>query len=278
MNVSAPVSLRVNPDIDAETHPYIATGLKENKFGIAFEDAIVAYAKAAKMDHIQIVGIDCHIGSQITGIAPFEDALDRLIMLINTLNSKGISLQHVDIGGGLGICYQDESPPTVSEYVTSVLAKFVNTQYELIIEPGRSILGNAGVLLTRVEYLKSTPNKNFAIIDAAMNDLLRPALYNAWHKILPLTQPIDKKGVVYDLVGPVCETSDIIARDRELNLREGDVLAVCSVGAYGFSMSSTYNSRPRPCEVLVDGKTVHEIRQRETVENLMMGESLYLDE
>ena len=278
MNVSAPVSLRVNPDIDAETHPYIATGLKENKFGIAFEDAIATYAKAAKMDHIQIVGIDCHIGSQITGIAPFEDALDRLITLFDTLDSKGISLQHVDIGGGLGICYQDESPPTIREYVEKILEIFSDTTFEMILEPGRSILGNAGVLLTRVEYLKSNTDKNFAIVDGAMNDLLRPALYSAWHDILPLTEQKADQGEIYDIVGPVCETGDFLGKDRKLQLQEGDLLAVCSAGAYGFTMSSTYNSRPRACEVMVDGNEVFEIRRRETIDELMKGEIVLPDD
>jgi diaminopimelate decarboxylase len=278
MNVSAPVSLRVNPDIDAETHSYIATGLKENKFGIAFEDAIATYAKAAKMDHIQIVGIDCHIGSQITGIAPFEDALDRLITLFDTLDSKGISLQHVDIGGGLGICYQDESPPTIRKYVEKILEIFSDTTFEIILEPGRSILGNAGVLLTRVEYLKSNTDKNFAIVDSAMNDLLRPALYGAWHDILPLTEQKADQGEIYDIVGPVCETGDFLGKDRKLQLQEGDLLAISSAGAYGFTMSSTYNSRPRACEVMVDGNEVFEIRKRESIDDLMKGEIVLPDD
>ena len=274
MNATAPVSLRVNPDIDAKTHPYIATGLKDNKFGIVFAEASTVYTRAAGMDHIAITGIDCHIGSQITDMGPFVDALYRLMELVTTLNEKEISLQHIDIGGGLGISYQDERPPTIEEYAEAVLPVFADSGYELIIEPGRSIMGNAGVLLTKVEYLKSTPDRNFAVIDAAMNDLLRPALYSAWHDILPLTKQAEDQGEVYDIVGPVCETGDFIGKDRHLALREGDVLAVCSAGAYGFSMSSSYNSRPRGCEVLVDGDKVFEIRRRETIDELMNGESL----
>jgi len=277
MNVTAPVSLRVNPDIDAKTHPYIATGLKENKFGIAFEEATTVYTLAAEMDHIAITGIDCHIGSQITSMRPFVDALNRLMELVKTLDDKGISLKHIDIGGGLGISYQDESPPTVQEYAAEVMAVFNNSNYELIIEPGRSIMGNAGVLLSRVEYIKPTPDRNFAVIDAAMNDLMRPALYSAWHDVLPLTKRAEDQVEVYDIVGPVCETGDFIGKDRHLALKKGDVLAVCSAGAYGFSMSSNYNSRPRACEVMVDGDEVFEIRRRETIDELMNGESILPD-
>ncbi len=277
LNLKAPVSLRVNPDVDAKTHPYIATGLRENKFGIAFDDALSVYTVAAKMDSIEIVGIDCHIGSQITGIEPFHDALIKLMELINTLNSHGITLQHVDIGGGLGICYQDESPPTIEEYIEKVLDIFSDTNYEIILEPGRSILGNAGVLITRVEYLKSNTGKNFAVVDGAMNDLLRPALYSAWHDILPLVEQEKDEGDIYDIVGPVCETGDFLGKDRKLSLQEGDLLAVNSAGAYGFTMSSTYNSRPRACEVMVDGDQVFEIRKRESIDNLMTGESLLPD-
>ena len=270
----APVSIRVNPDVDAGTHPYIATGLKENKFGIPYADALPVYEAAMAMDSIKVIGIDCHIGSQITSMAPFINALERLKSLATAIEDKGIALQHIDVGGGLGICYQNETPPTPQEYVAAVLEIFSGTPCQLILEPGRSIMGNAGVLLTRVEYLKQTPHKNFAIVDAAMNDHLRPALYGAWHNILPLTEQKKNKGEVYDIVGPVCETADFLGKDRRLFLQQGDVLAICSVGAYGFCMSSTYNSRTRACEVMVDGKTMHEIRRRETLEELMTGETL----
>ncbi|MEE9552329.1 MAG: diaminopimelate decarboxylase [Gammaproteobacteria bacterium] len=277
MNVNAPVSLRVNPDVEADTHPYIATGLHENKFGIGFAEALSAYEMAAAMENIDIIGIDCHIGSQITAMAPIVDALNRLRSLITSIEDKGISLQHIDVGGGLGICYQDETPPTVEEYVHAVQKIFADTTYELILEPGRSIMGNAGVLLTRVEYLKSMPDKNFAVVDAAMNDLLRPALYNAWHEILLLNEQADDQGELYDVVGPVCETGDFLGKDRKLALQEGDILAVCSAGAYGFCMSSNYNSRPRVCEVMVDGDNVYEIRRRESADDLMAGEMLLPD-
>ena len=274
LNLKAPVSLRVNPDVDAETHPYIATGLRDNKFGIAYDDAEAIYESAASMDNLEITGIDCHIGSQITGVQPFTDALQRLKELINKLDKKGIALQHIDIGGGLGICYQDETPPTIEEYIENVVDIFADTDLEIILEPGRSIVGNAGLLLTRVEYLKSNQGKNFAIVDGAMNDLLRPALYSAWHDILPLKEHQKNSGEIYDVVGPVCETGDFLGRDRKLNIEEGDLLAVGSAGAYGFSMSSTYNSRPRACEIMVDGDQVYEIRKRESVDDLMAGESL----
>ena len=277
LNMKAPVSLRVNPNVDAETHPYIATGLRENKFGIVFEEAVEIYTAAAKMGNIEIVGIDCHIGSQITDVIPFIDALKKIMELINVLSDQGITLQHVDIGGGLGICYQDESPPTIEEYAEKVLEIFSDTAYEIILEPGRSILGNAGALLTRVEYLKSNADKNFAIVDGAMNDLLRPALYSAWHDILPLAEQKADLGEMYDIVGPVCETGDFLGKDRQLQLQEGDLLAISSAGAYGFTMSSTYNSRPRACEVMVDGNEVFEIRRRETIDELMKGESILPD-
>ncbi len=277
IDVNATVSLRVNPDVDADTHPYIATGLNENKFGIDFAEALSAYEMAAAMENIDIIGIDCHIGSQITTMPPIVDALNRLRSLITSIEDKGISLQHIDVGGGLGICYQDETPPTVEEYAHAVQKIFADTTYELILEPGRSITGNAGVLLTRVEYLKSMPDKNFAVVDAAMNDLLRPALYNAWHEILPLTEQSNDQGELYDVVGPVCETGDFLGKDRKLALQEGDILAVCSAGAYGFCMSSNYNSRPRVCEVMVDGENVYEIRRRESVDDLMAGEMLLPD-
>ncbi len=270
----APVSLRVNPDIDAETHPYIATGLKENKFGIAFKDAFTGYEKADSMVNLNVIGIDCHIGSQITSMSPFIDALDRLLELVQKIAASGITLEHIDIGGGLGINYRDETPPSAQEYAEEMCAKFTDTEYELILEPGRSIVGNAGVLLTKVEFLKQTPDRNFAIVDAAMNDLLRPSLYSAWHEILPLTEQKGEAEKQYDIVGPVCETGDFLGKERKLSLRQDDLLAVCSAGAYGFTMTSTYNSRPKICEVMVDGDQVFEIRRRETVEELMTGESL----
>ena len=271
----APVSLRVNPDVDVATHPYIATGLKENKFGIPYEEALPIYMRAADMPHIDVVGIDCHIGSQITVLGPFIDALERLLQLVNEIENRGIEIKHVDIGGGLGIHYRDETPPPAADYVKEVMQLFAGKPCEIILEPGRSIVGNAGVLLTRVEYLKHTPHKNFVIVDAAMNDLLRPALYEAWHDILPLAEASSRKqGKVYDVVGPVCETGDFLGKDRELVLQAGDLLAVCSAGAYGFCMSSTYNSRPRTCEVMIDNGKIHEIRKRELLSDLLTGESL----
>ena len=273
----APVSLRVNPDVDASTHPYTATGLKENKFGIAFADAIAGYQKADSMANLNVVGIDCHIGSQITSMSPFIDALDRLLRLAQKIEASGLTLEHINIGGGLGIQYQDETPPSAQEYADEVCAKFAGTEYELILEPGRSIVGNAGILLTQVEYIKQTPDRNFAIVDAAMNDLLRPSLYSAWHEILPLKEQQGETKEQFDIVGPVCETSDFLGKERHLTLAQDDLLAVCSAGAYGFTMASTYNSRPRICEVMVDGSAVFEVRKRETIEELTSGESLLPD-
>ena len=261
----APVSLRVNPDVDAETHPYIATGLKENKFGIASEDALTGYGKAAAMAHLDVVGIDCHIGSQIIGMPPFIDALDRLLELVWKIEAAGIALQHIDIGGGLGIRYRDEIPPSAQEYADNVSKYFAGTAYELILEPGRCIVGNAGALLTRLEFLKETPERNFAVVDAAMNDLLRPSLYSAWHEILPLTEQKVEAEKQYDIVGPICETGDFLGKERKLTLQQGDLLAVLSAGAYGFTMASTYNSRPKVCEIMVDGDEMYEIRRRETI-------------
>ena len=271
----APVSLRINPDIDVDTHPYIATGLRENKFGIPYQSALSMYERAVAMAHIHVTGIDCHIGSQITVLTPFIDALERLRTLLGQIAEKGISIRHIDIGGGLGINYRDELPPAAEDYIKAVREVFSGTACELIVEPGRSIVGNAGVLLTRVEYIKKTPHRNFIIVDAAMNDILRPSLYDAWHDIVPLQeQPAGTIGDIYDIVGPVCETGDFLGRDRMLSLAAGDVLALCSAGAYGFSMSSTYNSRPRACEVMIDGQAMYEIRRRETLAELMAGESL----
>ena len=274
MKVSAPVSLRVNPDVDAKTHPYIATGLKENKFGISFELAKDIFKQAAKMSNINLIGIDCHIGSQISELSPFQDALQKLLDLIDELTKIGIQLRHVDIGGGLGITYKDEVLPTPSQYVNAITNTANGHDLEIIIEPGRSIVGNAGILLTKVEYLNETPFKNFAVVDTAMNDLIRPSLYNGWHEIKRVTQDSDAKEKTYDIVGPICETGDFVGKNRTLPLTEGDLLAIFSTGAYGFSMSSNYNSRPRAAEILVDDNQVYEIRERETQEDLINGELL----
>lgn len=274
LKVAAPVSLRVNPDVDVDTHPYIATGLKENKFGVPYEEALSIYMRAMDLPHIDITGIDCHIGSQIMILDPFIHALQRLLALIGQLESRGIKIRHVDIGGGLGISYRGESPPSAAEYGKAVRQVFTGRPYEIILEPGRSILGNAGVLLTRVEYLKRTPHRNFAIVDAAMNDILRPALYDAWHDILPANAAAQDDGEVYDIVGPVCETGDFLGKGRKLSLKEADLLAVCSAGAYGFCMSSNYNSRPRPAEIMINRGRAFAIRKRETLEDLMAGETL----
>ena len=274
MKVSAPVSLRVNPDVDAKTHPYIATGLKENKFGISFELAKDIFKQAAEMSNINLIGIDCHIGSQISELSPFQDALQKLLDLIDELTKLGIQLRHVDIGGGLGITYKDEVLPTPSQYVNAITNTANGHDLEIIIEPGRSIVGNAGILLTKVEYLNETPFKNFAVVDTAMNDLIRPSLYNGWHEIKRVTQDSDVKEKTYDIVGPICETGDFVGKNRTLSLTEGDLLAIFSTGAYGFSMSSNYNSRPRAAEILVDDNQVYEIRERETQEDLINGELL----
>ena len=274
MKVSAPVSLRVNPDVDAKTHPYIATGLKENKFGISFELAKDIFKQAAKMSNINLIGIDCHIGSQISELSPFQDALQKLLDLIDELTKIGIQLRHVDIGGGLGITYKDEVLPTPSQYVNAITNTANGHDLEIIIEPGRSIVGNAGILLTKVEYLNETPFKNFAVVDTAMNDLIRPSLYNGWHEIKRVTQDSDAKEKTYDIVGPICETGDFVGKNRTLPLTEGDLLAIFSTGAYGFSMSSNYNSRPRAAEILVDDNQIYEIRERETQEDLINGELL----
>jgi len=274
LGVKAPVSLRVNPDVDANTHPYISTGLKENKFGIDISQAISEYERAAALPHLEVVGVDCHIGSQLTSTGPFLDALERVLALTAELEKRGIHLHHLDLGGGLGIRYRDEVPPEPVELASAINARLKDAPYEILIEPGRAIVGNAGILLTRVEYLKSNSVKNFAIVDAAMNDLLRPSLYKAWQAILPVEE--EKSGDVkaWDVVGPVCETGDFLGKDRELALQEGDLLAVRSAGAYGFSMSSNYNSRPRPAEVMVDGDQIHLVRERETLAVLFAGETL----
>lgn len=274
MQHQAPVSIRVNPDVDAGTHPYISTGLKENKFGISHKDAVAVYEYAASLSNLQVVGIDCHIGSQITEVAPFADSLERILSLVMSLKQKHIELEHIDLGGGLGICYDNEQPPSANEYIGSLLQAFNEESYEVLIEPGRSIVGNAGVLITEVELTKETEAKNFAIVDAAMNDLLRPALYQGWHGVLRLEEAETVEKKTYDLVGPICETGDFLAKDRELSIKAGDKLAITSAGAYGFSMASNYNSRPRVPEVMVDGKQFHVIRKRETISDLMLGESL----
>ena len=274
LGLKAPVSLRVNPDVDALTHPYISTGLKENKFGIDIEQALGEYRRAAAMPHLDVVGIDCHIGSQLVNAGPFLDALDRVLALAQQLYKLEIPIHHLDLGGGLGIRYRDEQPPEPLELAAAMVERLKDADYEILIEPGRAIAGNAGILLTRVEYLKSNREKDFAIVDAAMNDLLRPSLYNAWQEIVPVRQDGTAESRTYDIVGPVCETGDFLGKQRELALREGDLLAVRSAGAYGFSMSSNYNSRPRPAEVMVDGDRIHLVRARETIASLFAGESM----
>jgi diaminopimelate decarboxylase len=271
--VSAPVSLRVNPDVDAGTHPYISTGLKENKFGIDVESALAVYQQAADSAHLRVEGIDCHIGSQLTGIAPFVDALDRVLRLVEHIESRGIAIHHLDLGGGLGVQYREEQPPSPEQYVRPLMARLANTDKEILIEPGRAVAANAGVMVTEVLYLKDTRDKNFAIVDAAMNDLIRPALYSAWQDIVPVL-PREGNTRLYDVVGPICETGDFLGKDRNLNLESGDLLAVRSAGAYGFTMSSNYNSRPRAAEVLVDGEQAHLIRARESVASLFENESI----
>ncbi len=270
----APISFRVNPNVDPKTHPYISTGLKEAKFGIAYEQALSLYRQAAALPHIEVAGIDCHIGSQLLDPSPFVEALDRILALIDQLTAEGIHLHHIDLGGGLGIQYKaDQVQPTVAAYLTPLLDKLNGRGLQVVLEPGRRLVGNAGLLLTRVEFLKEGEGKNFAIIDAAMNDLMRPALYEAWHDIEPV-EPRDGATRDYDVVGPVCETGDFLGQARPLCVQPGDLLAVMSAGAYGMAMASNYNTRPRAVEVMVDGDAVHVIRQRETVEQLYAGESI----
>lgn len=272
----APVSLRVNPDVDAKTHPYIATGLKENKFGIAFAEAPMLYQQAATLPCLKIIGIDCHIGSQLLDVAPFIEAIEKVLTLVDQLTADGINIEHLDIGGGLGIRYGNETPPDVADYLSPILARLNNRKLKLILEPGRRLVGNAGVLLTKIEYLKPGEEKNFAIIDAAMNDLARPALYNAWHDIIPVqerTTPDSR----YDVVGPICESGDFLGRARSLAVQQNDLLAIMSAGAYSMTMSSNYNSRRRAAEVLVDGRRVHLIRKRETFESLFANEAILPD-
>ena len=267
MGKIAPVSLRVNPNVDAKTHPYISTGLKNNKFGVAFEDALDVYTQAAAMPNIAVHGVDCHIGSQITELSPFIDALDKVLSLVDVLEAKGIHISHIDVGGGIGIAYADEIPPAFSDYAQAILAKIGARKVKLLFEPGRALVGNAGVLLTKVEYIKKTESKNFAIVDAAMNDLMRPALYDAYHDIVALL-PRDGDSTIYEIVGPVCESGDFLGHDRALNLIEGDLLVIKSAGAYGMSMASNYNTRPRAVEVMVDGDSTFVIRQREKIADL----------
>ncbi|NOI73587.1 diaminopimelate decarboxylase [Vibrio owensii] len=274
LGVVAPISLRINPDVDAKTHPYISTGLRDNKFGIAFDRAPAVYKFAQSLPNLNVQGIDCHIGSQLTEIEPFIDATDRLLALIDDLKAQGINIRHLDVGGGLGVVYRDELPPQPSDYAKALLGRLENHQdLELIFEPGRAIAANAGILLTRVEFLKHTEHKNFAIIDAAMNDLMRPALYQAWQDIIPVA-PREGEAQTYDLVGPICETGDFLGKDRALVLQEGDLLAVRSAGAYGFVMSSNYNTRTRAAEVMVDGNQSHLVRQREELTSLWQLEQI----
>jgi diaminopimelate decarboxylase len=277
MGKQAPVALRVNPDVDAQTHPYISTGLKENKFGIAIGDAPALYRRAAQLPNIHVSGVDCHIGSQLTQLAPFLDALDRVVDLVGVLQADGISLDHLDLGGGLGVRYRDETPPEPDEYARALMQRLGDQPREIFIEPGRAIAANAGILLTRVEYLKHGEDKDFAVIDAAMNDLIRPSLYQAWQEILNVEQHPQGTTGIFDLVGPICETGDFLGKQRALTLRQGSLLAVRSSGAYGFTMASNYNSRPRVAELMVDGAQVHLIRQRETVADLFATESLLPD-
>ena len=275
MSKIAPISLRVNPDVDAHTHPYISTGLKENKFGVSVEQAREVYKVAATLPNIEIVGMDCHIGSQLTELQPFLDAVDRLIVLMEQLKQDGIRLKHLDLGGGLGVTYTDETPPHPTEYAKALWEKLsAFSELEIIVEPGRAITANAGILVTKVEYLKSNESRNFAIVDAGMNDMIRPALYQAYMNILEIDRTLAREEKIYDVVCPICETSDVLGKQRKLAIAEGDYLAQRSAGAYGASMSSNYNSRPRTAEVMVDGDKAHLIRRREALNELWQLESL----
>ena len=270
---TAPVSLRINPDIDPRTHPYIATGLRESKFGVPYKEALALYRRARELPHLATAGIGCHIGSQITELEPFVAALDRTLELADCLYAEGMAVSHIDIGGGLGIRYQHESPPAIRDYARAVTARLGARAVKLLLEPGRALMGHAGVLLMRVEYLKHGAERNFAVVDAAMNDLMRPALYDAYHEVLTVIRRAGT-GKAYEIVGPVCETGDFLARDRTLVVHEGDLLAIAAAGAYGMSMSSNYNGRPRAAEVMVDGDEPHLVRERETIAGLMAGEKL----
>jgi len=276
LNSTVAIALRVNPDVDPQTHPYISTGMEEAKFGIAMDAALDAYILAAQMPNIEVHGVACHIGSQITSTTPFQDAIDRILTLVEQLADRGITIKQLDLGGGLGIDYQGETPPSATNYVKTMLDRIQTHQTDLpiAIEPGRYIAGNSGVLVTRVEYLKSNRRKNFAIVDAGMNDLLRPSLYQAFHQIVNVHESSAQDSVVYDVVGPVCESADVLGYDRQLSVSAGDLLAVRSAGAYGFTMASNYNSRPRPAEIIVDGDELYIVRQRETMQDLTQGEAL----
>lgn len=275
MGKVAPVSLRVNPDVDAKTHPYISTGLKDNKFGIDIKDAVRIYGVAHSLENLNVMGVDCHIGSQLTELQPFLDTFDRLTALIDQLAEQGIEIKHLDLGGGLGVRYRDEVPPEPKDYAALILEKIKDRNISLAFEPGRSIAANAGVLMTKVEFLKCTAHKNFAIIDGAMNDMIRPSLYGAWMDIVPVSLEVTPEGKrVYDLVGPICETGDFLGKERELDIQPGDLLAVRSAGAYGFTMASNYNSRGRAAEVMVDGDKTYLIREREDIDHQLAGEQL----
>lgn len=277
LNLKAPISVRVNPDVDAKTHPYISTGLKENKFGIALEDALAVYQQAAEMSHIDIQGVACHIGSQLTTLEPFLAALQNILSLIDALSDHSILIKKLSMGGGLGVRYHEETPPNPKDYISALLKALGNRKIEMILEPGRAIVATAGILITRVEYLKTNADKNFAVVDAAMNDLIRPALYSAWQTIEPVIQSNNRPPQNYDVVGPVCETADFLGKDRSLTLQTGDLLAIRDAGAYGFVMSSNYNARPRVAEVMVDGDKSYLVRKRETIESLFENESLLPD-
>jgi len=268
----APVSVRVNPDVDARTHPYISTGLRENKFGVTVEEALQVYQRAAQMENIRVIGLDCHIGSQLTELEPFLDALRRLLQLVDRLAEQGIDIEHLDLGGGLGVRYRDEQPPSIGQYIAALRSELSGRNLQLVFEPGRSIAANAGLLLTRVEYLKPTPQHNFALVDAAMNDMIRPALYQAWLDIQPAQLGGSGRRARWDVVGPVCETGDFLGKDRDLALSQGDLLAVFGAGAYGFTMSSNYNTRPRAAEIMVDGSTAHLVRESEQLADLLRSE------
>jgi diaminopimelate decarboxylase len=269
----APVSVRVNPDVDARTHPYISTGLRENKFGVTADEALRVYRRAAELENIRVVGLDCHIGSQLTELDPFIDALRHLLDLVDELADGGITIEHLDLGGGLGVRYRDEQPPSIGEYIAAIRTQLTGRDLQLVFEPGRSIAANAGLLVTRVEYLKTTPDHNFALVDAAMNDMIRPALYQAWLDIQPVDTTPGGQRAHWDVVGPVCETGDFLGKDRELELSPGDLLAIFGAGAYGFSMSSNYNSRPRAAEIMVDGAQSHLVRERESITDMIRQEN-----
>lgn len=274
MDKIAPVSIRVNPNVDAKTHPYISTGLKENKFGIDILQVEEVYERAAELEGINPIGIDCHIGSQLTETAPFLDALERVLGLAGRLDAKGIKVKHLDLGGGLGIRYDDETPPEPAEYAAALLERLADTDYEILMEPGRAIMGNAGILLTRVEFLKHNDEHDFAVVDAAMNDNMRPTLYQAWQNIIPAVENKQGKKGEYDIVGPICETGDFLGKKRKLELESGDLLVMRSSGAYGFSMSSNYNTRGRAAEIMVDGEKLFEVRKRERITDMVRGESV----